>query len=33
LLTPLFAKPQAWVVLEIVVGCTMWALAVGLALG
>ncbi len=33
LLTPEFARPQAWVVLEVVVGCTMWALALGLALG
>ena len=33
LLTPVFARPQAWVVLEVVVGCTMWALALGLALG
>jgi L-lysine exporter family protein LysE/ArgO len=33
LLTPLFAKPQAWVVLEVIVGCTMWVLAAGLALG
>ena len=33
LLTPVFARPQAWVVLELVVGCTMWALALGLALG
>ena len=33
LLTPVFAKPAAWVVLEMVVGCTMWGLAVGLALG
>jgi L-lysine exporter family protein LysE/ArgO len=33
LLTPLFAKPQAWVVLEVIVGCTMGVLALGLALG
>jgi L-lysine exporter family protein LysE/ArgO len=32
LLAPVFAKPQAWVVLEIVVGCTMWAIAIGLLL-
>jgi L-lysine exporter family protein LysE/ArgO len=32
LLTPVFARPQAWVVLEIVVGCTMWAIALGLLL-
>ncbi len=33
LLAPVFARPQAWVVLEIIVGCVMWALAAGLALG
>jgi L-lysine exporter family protein LysE/ArgO len=33
LLAPVFANPKAWVVLEIVVGCTMWAIAAGLALG
>ena len=33
LLAPVFARPQAWVVLEIGVGCVMWALALGLALG
>ena len=33
LLAPVFAKPQAWVVLEIVVGMTMWAIAAGLLLG
>ncbi len=33
LLAPLFARPQAWVVLEIVVGCTMWAIAAALAFG
>jgi L-lysine exporter family protein LysE/ArgO len=33
LLAPIFASPKAWVVLEIVVGCTMWAIAVGLVLG
>ena len=32
LLAPVFAKPQAWVVLEVVVGCTMWAIATGLLL-
>lgn len=32
LLAPLFAKPRAWVVLEVVVGITMWALAAGLVL-
>ncbi len=30
LLAPLFAKPRAWVVLEVVVGVTMWAIAAGL---
>ena len=33
LLAPVFAKPRAWVVLEIGVGLTMWALAAGLAFG
>ncbi|MGL6208248.1 MAG: LysE/ArgO family amino acid transporter [Paracoccaceae bacterium] len=33
LLAPLFARPQAWVVLEVVVGLTMWAIALGLVLG
>ncbi|MDP3959772.1 MAG: LysE/ArgO family amino acid transporter [Pseudorhodobacter sp.] len=33
LLAPLFARPGAWVVLELVVGCTMWAIALGLVLG
>ncbi len=33
LLAPVFANPRAWVVLEIVVGLTMWAIAAGLALG
>jgi L-lysine exporter family protein LysE/ArgO len=32
LLGPVFARPQAWVVLEVVVGCTMWAIAAKLAL-
>lgn len=32
LLAPVFANPKAWVVLEIVVGTTMWAIAAGLAL-
>lgn len=30
LLAPVFARPQAWVVLEVIVGCTMWAIAAGL---
>ena len=32
LLAPVFAKPSAWVVLEVIVGCTMWAIAAGLLL-
>ena len=30
LLAPVFARPRSWVVLEVVVGCTMWAIAAGL---
>lgn len=33
LLAPVFANPKAWVVLEVVVGVTMWAIAAGLAFG
>jgi L-lysine exporter family protein LysE/ArgO len=33
LLAPVFAQPRAWVWLEIVVGATMWAIALTLALG
>ena len=33
LLAPLFATPRAWVVLECVVGLTMWIIAASLALG
>jgi L-lysine exporter family protein LysE/ArgO len=33
LLAPVFARPKAWVVLEVIVGCTMWAIAATLALG
>ncbi len=33
LLAPFFAQPKAWVVLEIVVGLTMWTIAVALVLG
>jgi L-lysine exporter family protein LysE/ArgO len=33
LLAPVFAKPRAWVVLEVIVGVTMWAIAAGLAFG
>ncbi len=32
-LAPVFASPRAWVVLEVVVGITMWGIAAGLALG
>jgi L-lysine exporter family protein LysE/ArgO len=32
LLAPLFANPRAWVVLEVVVGLTMWGIAAVLAL-
>ena len=32
LLAPVFAAPRAWVVLEVVVGITMWAIAATLAL-
>ena len=32
LLAPVFAKPRAWVILELIVGCTMWAIAAGLLL-
>lgn len=27
LLAPIFAKPRAWVVLEVIIGCTMWLIA------
>ena len=33
LLAPVFANPRAWVVLEVVVGVTMWGIAGALALG
>ncbi len=33
LLAPVFARPAAWVWLEVGVGLTMWAIAAGLALG
>ena len=33
LLAPLFARPAAWVWLEVAVGCTMWAIAAGLVFG
>ena len=32
LLAPVFARPASWVGLEVVVGCTMWAIAAGLLL-
>jgi L-lysine exporter family protein LysE/ArgO len=32
-LTPLFARPRAWVVLEVAVGCIMWAIAAKLLIG
>ena len=32
LLAPLFAKPRAWVFLELIIGLTMWAIAVSLLL-
>ena len=31
LLAPVFARPRAWVVLEVVVGVVMWTIAAGLA--
>ncbi|NPD14043.1 amino acid transporter [Xinfangfangia sp. D13-10-4-6] len=31
-LAPVFAKPRAWVVLEVLVGAVMWAIAIALAL-
>ncbi len=33
LLAPIFAAPAAWVVLEVIVGVTMWGIALTLALG
>ena len=33
LLAPLLAQPRAWVVLEVLIGCVMWAIALSLALG
>lgn len=32
-LAPVFANPRAWVVLELGIGATMWAIAAGLAFG
>ncbi len=33
LLRPVFARPRAWQMLEVVIGVTMWAIAVKLLLG
>lgn len=33
LLAPIFANPRAWVVLEVIVGATMWAIAAALIIG
>lgn len=33
LLAPVMARPQSWVVLEVIVGATMWAIAVALVFG
>jgi L-lysine exporter family protein LysE/ArgO len=33
LLAPVMARPQAWVVLELIVGATMWAIAAALVFG
>lgn len=32
LLGPIFSRPRAWVILELVIGCGMWAIAIALAL-
>lgn len=32
-LAPFFARPRAWQVLDIFVGCVMWSIAIGLLLG
>ncbi|RYG90697.1 amino acid transporter [Loktanella sp. IMCC34160] len=32
LLAPLFARPMAWRVLDVVIGCVMWSIAAGLIL-
>ena len=29
-LAPIFVKPRAWVILEFIIGCTMWAIALSL---
>ncbi len=29
-LAPVYAKPRAWRLLDIAIGCVMWAIAVGL---
>ncbi len=33
LLRPVFARPRAWQVLEVVIGITMWVIATRLLLG
>lgn len=33
LVAPVFARPRAWQVLEVAVGCVMWAIAIRLATG
>ncbi len=33
LLAPVFKRPGAWMVLEVIVGCVMWAIAASLVLG
>ena len=33
LLAPIFQRPRAWVILEILVGAVMWAIAMTLVLG
>ncbi len=33
LLAPVFARPRSWQVLEVFVGCVMWAIAIKLVLG
>jgi L-lysine exporter family protein LysE/ArgO len=30
LLAPLFARPAAWRVLDVIIGCVMWLIAAGL---
>jgi L-lysine exporter family protein LysE/ArgO len=33
LLAPVMARPRSWVILEVIVGCTMWAIAAALVFG